>query len=373
MRWSVKLVTIKGIRLYLHVTFLFFAAWMITINAAAGMQAGQLFWTTLFVAAIFASIALHEYGHAFVASYFDINAKTIILYPIGGIASIEKLPENPKEELLISSAGPIVNFILAAFCWILGPQSVFVTDYKNFGGIINGTNFFMLLGTVNILLALFNLIPAFPMDGGRILRALLAFKFNYIKATSVAASFSKAIAALFILYGLASVNYLLAIIGLFILCMAQAEEAYLQLRKLVEGYRLKDMLMYDYDNLDATRTVNDTMGMLQQNHSKQFMVMDKGKPVGTLSRKDVIKAVADQQYNVKVRELMKNNLVLLDANKPAADVLKTLSSNEEKLYPVMEEGRFAGVINFQQVIEYLLLHKTYEKDFIKAKSLVELV
>lgn len=373
MKWSVKLITVKGITLYLHVSLLLFAAWLVAVNIASGMQGAQLLWTTVFLAAVFLSIALHEYGHAFVASYFGINAKHITLYPIGGIASIEKLPETPRQELLISSAGPAVSFILAAFCWLLAPQSAFIAHYKNFTGGIDGGNFFLLLGTVNLLLGLFNLIPAFPMDGGRILRALLAFKFNYIKATTVAAAVGKAIAALFVVYGIVSFNFLLTVIGLFIILLAQAEEAYLQLRKLVEGYRLKDMLMYDYDSLEARTTVSDAVGLLQHNHSKQFIVMDEGAPVGTLARMDVMKAVADQQYNVTIGSLMKDNLVVLDGSKPAADVLQKLSSNEERLYPVMEEGRFAGVINFQQVIEYLLLHKTHEKDFAKAKSLVELV
>jgi Zn-dependent protease len=373
MKWSVKLITIKGITLYLHFTFLLFVAWMITVNLASGMQVAQLLWTTAFLAAVFASIALHEYGHAFIAAYFGINAKHIVFYPIGGIASIEKLPENPRQELLISSAGPAVSFVLAAFCWLLAPQSAFVANYQNFAGIIHSGNFFLLLGTVNLVLGAFNLVPAFPLDGGRMLRALLAFKMNYVRATTVAASIGKAIAALFVVYGLVYLNFLLVVVGLFIILFAQAEEAYLQLRKLVADYRLKDMLMYDYDSLDATTTVSSAIGVLQRNHSRQFIVTADGLPVGTLARKEVMKAVADQQYNVTVGALMEDDLVVLDGDKSAADVLQKLSSNEERLYPVMEKGRFAGVINFQQVIEYLLLHKTHEKDFAKTKSLVELV
>lgn len=373
MKWSVKLVTVKGITLYLHISFLLVAVWMLTVNIASGTQASQLLWTTLFVAAVFASIALHEYGHAFVASYFGINARTITLYPIGGIASIEKLPESPKQELVISAAGPAVSFILAAFCWLMAPQSAYIADYRHFTGTVNADNFFFLLGTVNLMLALFNLVPAFLLDGGRILRALLAFRFNYIKATAVAASVGKTIAALFVLYGLVSLNFLLTAIGLFVIASANAEESYLQLGKLVEGYRLKDMLMYDYDSLDAKTTISEAMGVLQQKHRRQFIVMDNGLPVGTLKRMDIMKAVAEQQYSATLGSLMKDNLEVLNADKPAADVLEKLSSNEERLYPVMEDGHFAGVINFQQVIEYLLLHKTYDRDFAKAKSLVEVV
>ena len=211
------------------------------------------------------------------------------------------------------------------------------------------------------------------MDGGRILRALLAFRFNYLKATTIAAMVGKIIAALFIVYGLVTMNFMLSIIGLFIILFAQAEESYLQLKQLVKGLYLKDMVMYDYNSLDATQRVNEAASVLEHNHSKYFIVMDKGMPVGTINRMEIMKAIAEQQYDQKVASLMKNNVVSLQGDADAESALQTLSSNEEKLFPVLDNGKFIGVINFQHLIEYLLLHKTHSKDFAKTKSLVQLV
>jgi len=131
--------------------------------------------------------------------------------------------------------------------------------------------------------------------------------------------------------------------------------------------------MYDYDSLDANITVNEAIDLLRRNHSRYFIVMDNGLPVGTLARMEVMKALANKQYDTAIGTLIKDNFVALDGDKPTADVLQKLSSNEEKIYSVMEEGHFAGVINFQRLVEYILLHKTEEKDFAKAKSLVELI
>lgn len=373
MKWSVRLLTVKGITLYLHITLLVFVAWMLVLYVATGMQSQQLVWSLLFLVALFASIVLHEYGHAVVATQFGSNAKTITIYPIGGIASLEKLPDHPRQELLISAAGPLVSFVIAAACWLFSPMQNVSIRYTNIWSEINAANFLSLLGMANLVLAVFNLIPAFPLDGGRLLRALLALQVNYIKATAIVAVISKAVASILILYGLLSLNLLLALLGVFILIFSQAEEAYLQLKKLVEGYTLKDMLMYDYDSMESNVTSQEAISILQNNHSKYYFLMNKGNPVGTLNRLEVIKAIAEQNYAVPVSALMKQDLAPLKGATPVLSVLHLLASNEEKLYPVMEGGEFIGVINFQHVIEYLLLHSTQMQDVAKTKSLVELV
>jgi Zn-dependent protease len=176
MKSSLKLITIKGISVYLHFTFLIFVVWMLAVYIASGMQWQQLLWSVIFLLSIFACVVLHEYGHAFVAAWFGINAKRITIYPIGGIASIEKLPESPKQELLISAAGPFVSFVLGSVLLLFAPQAFSLESLRGYNGVITQNSFLYALGWINIALAVFNLIPAFPMDGGRILRALLAFK-----------------------------------------------------------------------------------------------------------------------------------------------------------------------------------------------------
>lgn len=373
MKSSLRLVTIKGISVYLHFTFLVFVVWMVVVYILSGMTWQQLLWSLLFILAVFACIILHEYGHAFAASWFGINAKKITIYPIGGMASIEKLPENPKQELLISAAGPFVSFVLASLLLLFSPQRFSWQDINQYTAAINEDNFLYTLGWINFALAVFNLIPAFPMDGGRVLRALLALKFNYIKATVIAASIGKFIAAAIILFAILSMNFILALIGVFIILFAQAEESYMQIRTLVRDVRLGEVLLYDYRSIDAGLTAQETANNIAGLQDKYFIVMDNGMPVGTLTRLEVMKAVSEQQGEKKVTELMKENIEYFDRNMLVEDVFDKLSANEERIYPVFDKTKFIGVVSFEHIIEYLLLQKAASKEAGKTKSLAELV
>ncbi|WP_121356308.1 site-2 protease family protein [Flavisolibacter nicotianae] len=372
MKGSVNLVTVKGMQVRLHLTLLLFVGFVLFAAASGGMTGASLGWYALFIAAVFASIIFHEMGHAVVAASFGIAVKDITLYPIGGVASFESLPEKPRQELLISAAGPAVSFLLAGLFWLLSSANSGVPPSADVA-VISGANFFWFLRTVNLYLALFNLLPAFPMDGGRILRALLALRFSYTKATTVATAISKVIASVMVIYGLGSFHFLLVFIGIFVLLFARAEEVFVHLKRLVKGMRLKEMLMYDYNGMDAELTVTEAANMLQHNHHKTFLVMKDGVPVGSLDRMDVVKAVAEERCAEPLTDLMKKNLVMLDGETPADSVLQKLSSHEETVYPVMEKGRFLGVINFQHIVEYLLLHRQFSDESYRAGSLAQLV
>lgn len=369
MRSSYKLITVKGISVYLHFTFLFVVLWIAVLYIASGMYWTHLAWSLLLLAAVFASVTLHEYGHALVASFFGINAKKIVLYPIGGIASLEKLPEAPRQELWVSSAGPAVSLVIGGVLLLFAPQPFSLNSFNEYTGVINSSNFVYTLGLINVVLAVFNLIPALPMDGGRILRALLAFKHNYIKATSITASIGRVVAIAFVIIGLVTLQFMLSVIGLFIILFAKSEESYLQYKSLVNGLQLKEILIYDYNSMEAELDVHEAADILENNHSRQFIVMSEGKPVGTIQRMEIIKAAAEQEYSKKVGALMQENLAHLQSDMKVAEVLDTLSVNEETLYPVYEKDAFIGVINFRAVVEYLLLHKTSKKEFYKAKTL----
>jgi len=372
MKGSWKLITIKGISVYLHFTFLFFVAWALVIYVSE-MHWQQLLWMLLFLLSIFASVVLHDYGHAFVAAWFGINVKKITFYPIGGIASIEKLPENQKQELLISAAGPFVSFVLASLFILFSGHRFSWQDAKGYTDAINPENFLYTLGWINIGLAVFNLIPAFPMDGGRILRAVLAFRSNYIKATVIAASLSRFVAIFVILFAILTMNFILALIGVFIVLFARAEESYLQIRGLVRDIKLSEVLMYSYASIDAGLTVNEAANVLTNDYRKYFIVMDKGMPVGTLNRIEVMKAVSEQQYEKKISELMKQNIEYFSGEMLVSEVLDKLSANEERIYPVFDNKKFLGVMSFEHMIEYLLIHKAASKEYIKTRSLAELV
>lgn len=372
MSGSYKLLTIRGISLHIHWTFLLLVGWVLIVNATAGNNVEQLTWSLLFLAAVFACITLHELGHATMAARFGINAKEIVLLPIGGIASIEKFPDNPRQELAISMAGPLVNIVIAALIWLLIPNVPLIANQPHMT-IMHGHDFLYNLRIVNISLALFNLIPAFPMDGGRILRALLGFKINYIQATKIAAIVGRIIAMLFIAAGILLINPFLPAIGIFIILSAGAEEYYLRLKSLVKGIKLNEVLMYDYNSLQAGITVQEAGNVLNSNHSKYFILMDGVNPIGTINRMEIIKALADMKYSEPIKNLVKEDIEYMNGNKEIDTVLEKLSRNDEQIFPVMDNSHFIGVVNLNHIIEYLLLNKVNTKDYIRIRSLAGLL
>lgn len=374
MRGAYKILDIRGISLHVHWTFLLLIGWVLLVNGNNGNNVEQITWSMLFLIAVFVCITLHELGHALVAGRFGIEAKNIVLLPIGGIASIEKFPDNPKQELAISMAGPVVNIAIASLLWlVMIPHTSLMEGPPPGASIMHGHDFLYNLRIVNIALAVFNLIPAFPMDGGRILRALLGFKLNYIRATRIAANVGRIIAILFIAAGIVLVNPFLPAIGIFIIFSAGAEEYYLRLKSLVKGIKLNEVLMYDYNSLRANMTVQEAANILNSNHSKYFILMDGIEPVGTINRMEIVKAIADMQYNEPVKKLATEELEYLNGNQEIDSALEKLARNDERIFPVMDNSHFIGVVNLNHIIEYLLLNRVNTKEYPRIRSLVGLL
>ena len=373
MKGVFRIIKIKGISLYIHWTFLLLFGWIALVNAQSGNNVEQLFWSLLFICAVFACVALHEFGHAFVASLFGIKAKSIVLLPIGGVASIEKFPDNPVQELAISIAGPLVNILIAAVLMIfLQPYSPFWESQPDVS-ITHGHDLIYNLHLMNIGLAAFNLIPAFPMDGGRILRALLGFRMNYVRATNIAATIGKIIAGLFIAFGIIFYNVLLPLIGIFIIISASTEEYYLRLKSLVKGIKLKEVLMDDYDSIQSDLTVGQATDFMTTNHNKYFILMNGATPIGSINRIEIIKAIADKKFEYRIGELVKEDLHYLNGDDEVELVLEKLASHPDLVYPVMVKNHFSGVVNFNRIVEYLLLHGTHTADYGRIKSLAGLL
>jgi Zn-dependent protease len=226
MKWTLKVGRFAGIDVFLHTTFFLMIFWIgitywIQENSVAAVISG-----VGFILALFASVVLHEYGHALTARKFGVKTKNITLYPIGGVASLERIPEKPRQELLVALAGPAVNVVIAAvlFLWLVVTSSL---DFSNGLGLASGS-FIQRLMFTNLALVGFNLIPAFPMDGGRVLRALLALRLEYTLATQIAASVGQGLAFIFGFIGLFS-NPFLVFIAFFVWIGAQNEAKMVQM------------------------------------------------------------------------------------------------------------------------------------------------
>lgn len=360
MKGSLKLGNIMGIGIFVHWTFVLLIAYIIFSNYRAGNNAEQILWSVIFILSIFVTVVLHELGHAFAAKRYHIKTRDITLLPIGGLARLESMPEKPKEELVVAIAGPAVNFILA------GITALFITmpNVNELGvQLSNGVrpnNFFFNFFIVNTWLAVFNLIPAFPMDGGRMLRALLAMKFDRYTATRIAVGIGQVIAFIFILLGFYSSPFLI-FIGIFIILTGQAEAHYAGAKSILSGYAVKDVLMKEYKTIAENETIKTAVEMLLNGQSKNFLVIENNKPSGTLSRDEIIKGLVERGENERIHTVMNRNLILLNADSPLESAYHKSIENKSNLMAVMENNQLIGVLDTENILEFIMVKNTLAK------------
>jgi Zn-dependent protease len=361
MKGLFRLGRVAGIGIFMHWTFVLLIAFIVIVNYKNGQSPEQILWSLLFILCIFCTVLLHELGHALMAKKYNINTKSITLLPIGGIARLEQLPEKPTEELFVAIAGPIVNIILAIITkiFILIPQDSEELLEQLSGGI-NGQNFFLNFYLVNLTLAFFNLIPAFPMDGGRILRALLAFKLNRNKATIIAVRIGQFIAVGFIFIGVIS-NPLLILIGFFVLFAAQIEAESVNFKNLLEGYTAGDVAMKEYQTIGAEEKLKKAIAIILNSEHKKFLVKQNDIVVGILNKKQIIKTLSEKGDEEYIYNVMDKNLSYIDINVPLEKIIDSVYENKSTALLVKEKDQLIGILDADIVSEYVLLNS------IKAK------
>ncbi len=251
MKWSYSIARVSGIDLKVHATFLLLLAFVAWSYYQTGGTAAALTGVA-FISLLFLCVLLHEFGHALAARRFGIRTPDITLLPIGGVARLERMPENPRQELIIAVAGPAVNVAIAFVLWIALGMPLNPDDWMGFR-LRNGGLTEQLL-RVNVMLVAFNLIPAFPMDGGRILRALLGMKLDHTRATIVAARVGQGIAVVFFVMGFFG-NFFLMFIGIFVFSGAQQELAYAQRRAATAGMRVGDAMISQFQSFPETLSI----------------------------------------------------------------------------------------------------------------------
>jgi Zn-dependent protease len=362
MKGTFKLGKVAGISLFIHWTFSLLIAFIIFINYRTGYNAVQILWSVVFVLCIFVTVVMHEFGHALAAKNYGIQTRDITLLPIGGLARLDKLPEKPLEELVVAFAGPLVNILLALITgfFITFPENAEALAAQLSTGV-NASNFFLNFFIVNIVLAVFNLIPAFPMDGGRVLRALLAFKFRRHVATRIAARIGQFIAMGFILLGFYS-NPFLIFIGLFVIVSAQMETQHAASKFILKGFKVRDILMKQYHSIDANEPIKTAITLLLDSQSKIFMITENNEPTGTLNRDQIIAALSEKGEDTAVRLAMNKNLIYLDVETLLEDIFELVSANKSNLILITENGLLIGVLDTENLLEFLLIKGVKSKN-----------
>lgn len=356
MKGSLKIARVAGIKVYLHWTFALLIIYLIVSNYMRGYSAAQIAWSIGFVMSIFITVVLHELGHALTARLYKINTTDITLLPIGGLARLERLPEKPSEELKVALAGPAVNIVLAliARIFIEKPDEASLQEAVSTG--VSAGNFLLNFYIVNLWLAIFNLIPAFPMDGGRVLRALLAIRLQRHVATNIAATVGKVLAVGFVIIGLYS-NPFLMFIGFFIFLGAQAEAQHVTAQAMLRPYKLKDVIMKEIPALQAGDTVKKAAELLLKGQNKNFVVMEEGKEVGTLGRDEIIRGLAEHGEQESVRNIMNSQLLILSGEIPLEQAYMQMSQKKPPLLLVKSNGVLEGVVDHENIVEFILLQK----------------
>jgi Zn-dependent protease/CBS domain-containing protein len=319
----------------------------------------DILWSILFILTLFACVTLHELGHALAAKRYNIKTSNITLLPIGGVAQLESMPEKPKEELVVALAGPMVNVIIAGLLFPLlslsgGLDDLDVTRFSHH-------NFLPSLMVVNIWLAVFNMIPAFPMDGGRVLRALLSFKFERHVATRIAASIGQLLAIGFVFVGFFS-NPFLIFIGVFIFLGAQGEAQYAQARSLLSGYTVANAVMKQVPTLKPTDTIEYASDQLLASQNKNFLVVNDASVLGTLSRDEIIRALREGKGMESIEPFMNRDFLSLQLNMPLEEAWTTMRTKQKSAAPVFSGSTLVGMLDTENVAEFLMISEATKKD-----------
>jgi len=353
MRGSWQLGQVAGIRLQVHWTFLILIAWVILQHASQGANPVEVAAGVALVLAVFACVILHELGHALTARRFGIRTKDITLFPIGGVARLERMPEDPRQELLVAIAGPAVNVVIAAALWIVLQATGTVPalpDAARVGGSFLGN-----LLLVNVVLVGFNLLPAFPMDGGRVLRALLALKLPYTRATRIAANAGAGMAVLFGFAGLMLANPFLLFIALFVYLGAQSEAQQTETRAALEGLTVRDAMMTRFTTLPDDATLGDAAEELLAGAQQDFPVTAAGRLLGVLSRSALVIHLRERGRGARIGELASGGCMTVAEDEPLEAALARMRQARCNSIPVVRGERVVGLLTLENVSELLLL------------------
>lgn len=353
MTWSFRLGTWAGVAVYVHATFGLLLAWVAFVHWQMDPRPAAVASGLLFTLALFACVLLHEYGHALAARRYGIRTLDITLLPIGGLARLERQPDDPRQEMWVALAGPAVNVVLAAMLLavhvVVGgapvpPAGVTITE----GGFIER------LVSVNVLLAAFNLLPAFPMDGGRVLRAGLALRMDYARATALAARVARGMA---VLLGVAGFffNPFLVVIAVFVWLGATQEAAATEVRSALSGVRVGDVMVTEFRALPADARLADAVRLLLTGAQVDFPVIDGDRVIGMLTRADLLAAVARDGEGAAVSTAMRRECPGADAMEPMEVALRRMQASTCATMPVLRDGRLAGLLTLDNLSEYLSL------------------
>ena len=350
MKWSIKIGRFAGIDVFMHFTFILLVGWVALMHWQHGQSVSAALIGVMFILAIFLCVVLHEFGHALMARRYGIQTRDILLLPIGGVARLEKMPTRPVQELWVALAGPAVNGVIAAalFVWLKVTAS-----WEPMQSLTVTTGPFLeRLLAVNLFMIAFNMIPAFPMDGGRVLRALLAIRQAYGRATRIAAAIGKGMALLFGLIGL-FYNPWLLFIAVFVWMGATQEAAMAEMKSAFAGIPIRQAMVSDFKTLSADDRLSRAVQLTLAGSQKDFPVLSDGILEGMLRQTDLMKALTDQGPQVSVASVAQKDVATVDAAEMVDAVIDKLNECDCHTLPVIRDGELVGLVTTENLAEFM--------------------
>jgi len=352
---SIYLGNVLGIPIKIHWTFSLLILWIFGSNIYRGASIESALWSVLFVLSLFACVFLHELGHAMAARRYGIRTMSIVLLPIGGVASLEKIPSDPKKEMIVAFAGPAVNAVIS----LLIGTYYFITGFPELNmeslAQINSGNIFFMIMTANIFLGGFNLIPAFPMDGGRVLRALLSIRMGRVKATRAAVSVASVFAVLFVIYGIYIRNPFMAVIALFIYMGARSEFEAVKTEFFIAGSVVKDVLMRKFTVLDAQSPLKTAIEALLNGQETAFFIKENEVITKILTKTDIIRGLSEKGNESSIGESASEIRFFVHESMPLEDLIDVIRRENVSVVPVKRGEEVIGMVDINNLTEFQLL------------------
>lgn len=351
MNWSISVGTVKGTAIRIHFTFLFFLLWIAVISYVQGGVAAAA-GAIAFFGLLFLCVVLHEFGHILTPRHFGILTPDVTLLPIGGIARIDRIPEKPRQELLIALAGPLVNFAIAA---LLVASLGALPDPAAMARENRPPELIELLALANLSLGIFNLIPAFPMDGGRVLRALLSLRMDYVRATRIAAATGQVFAIFFGLTGLMMGHLILVLIAIFIYMSAATEAGMVQLRRSIIGRSAADVMITRFEGINAGTPLSAAALALIRTGQHEFPVMDQQGRLRAVLTRAQLNAALQRGDQRSVGDVVRADLPTLLPTASALEAMRMLERGAPAIEVATAKGEFLGFITWENLLEFLLV------------------
>lgn len=368
MNWSFRVLDVAGIPVRIHGTFfLILILGAYQWGSMTGTLMGAVFGIVL-MALLFVCVTLHELGHSLVAKVFGIPVRQIVLLPLGGIAQITKNPEKPLHELLIAVAGPLVNVViaillLAALGFSAAPQML--TGHGMLPGEVSNapslTTLLSWLLMANVSLALFNLIPAFPLDGGRVFRALMAMFIGYPRATRLASASGQFIAIILGIYAVLNSQFLLALVAVFIFFGAGQETAAVEAKTVLNTLRVGDAYNKHALALVVGDRVSRAVDYILTSYQPDFAVLQGSNLIGIVTRDDVLRALATHTGDTFVTEIMVREFLKMEASKSLDETRRAMAERGTRIAAVYDGTNYLGLISMEDIVEAFTVQSFVER------------